>query len=162
MSDHAMGFAEAYSPTGEFDRLMELFGGPKVLKHRLSSPIEAHEMILKGLPSAALEKFVARLTVMKPSDIFEKGLGISERTFQRHKADRSGTLSAEQSSRIWSFARFLTKATSVFGSQEEAEKWMIQPAMGLDRRRPIDLLATSAGREVAEDFLGRIHYGVYT
>jgi len=162
MPDHALGFSEAYSPISEFDQLTELFGGPKVLKRRLSSPIEAHDMILKGLPSAALEVFVTHLTIIDTSDAFEKGLGMSERTFQRHKADRSGALSPEQSSRAWSFARILARAAVVFGSQEQAEKWMIQPAMGLDRQRPIDLLATAAGRELVQEFLGRIHYGVYT
>ncbi len=162
MSNHAMGFAETHSPSSEFDQLMELFGGSKVLKRRLSSPIDAHDMILKGIPSAALEVFVTHLTIIDPSDAFEKGLGMSERTFQRHKADRTGTLSPEQSSRAWSFARVLARAAAVFGSQEQAEKWMIQPAIGLDRRRPIDLLATAAGRELVQEFLGRIHYGVYT
>ncbi|MFZ5671623.1 MAG: type II toxin-antitoxin system Xre/ParS family antitoxin [Pseudomonadota bacterium] len=162
MPDHAPGFAEAAGPFSELDQLMELFGGPKVLKRHLSNPIEAHEMILEGIPSAALERFVIHLTIIGTSDVFEKGLGMSERTFQRHKADRSGALSPEQSSRAWSFARILARAAVVFGSQEEAEKWMIQPAMGLDRQRPIDLLATAAGRELVQEFLGRIHYGVYT
>ena len=50
----------------------------------------------------------------------------------------------------------------MFGSQEEAEEWLRRPAMGLDQRRPIDLLATPAGVELVEDFLGRLKYGVYT
>jgi putative toxin-antitoxin system antitoxin component (TIGR02293 family) len=86
---------------------------------------------------------------------------MSERTFQRHKSDYSRTLSTEQSSRTWSFARILTKATSVLGSQDAAEKWMIVPAMGLDNRRPIDLLATAAGTELVQEFLERLDYGVY-
>lgn len=156
------GFDEASEPITEFGDIVELFGGPKVLKHRISGPLDAHEMILHGLPGQALEKLVAQLTVIGRSDAFEKALGMSERTFQRHKTDHSRTLSAEQSSRIWNFARILTKATTVFGSQEEAEKWMIQPAMGLNRWRPIDLLATVVGSELVEQFLERIHYGVYT
>ena len=31
----------------------------------------------------------------------------------------------------------------------------------LDQRRPIDLLATSAGTQIVEDFLQRLEYGVY-
>ena len=162
MTDPALGFAEASGTGTEFDKLADLFGGPTMLKHRVSTPIEAHEMILRGIPSQALEKFVTHLTVIDPADTFEKALGISERTFQRHKADHSRTLSPEQSSRAWNFARILTKASAVFGSQEEAEKWMIEPAMGLNRWRPIDLLASAAGSELVEQFLERIDYGVYT
>ena len=34
--------------------------------------------------------------------------------------------------------------------------------LGLDQRRPIDLLATTAGVEIVENHLERIEYGVYT
>lgn len=45
-------------------------------------------------------------------------------------------------SMTWLFAETLAKATDVFGTQERAEEWLAKPAMGLDRRRPIDLLQT--------------------
>jgi putative toxin-antitoxin system antitoxin component (TIGR02293 family) len=60
------------------------------------------------------------------------------------------------------FAEILTRATTLFGSQATAEQWLEQPAIGLDQRRPIDLVTTPAGPELIEDFLGRIEYGVYT
>jgi putative toxin-antitoxin system antitoxin component (TIGR02293 family) len=60
------------------------------------------------------------------------------------------------------FATILAKATEVFGSQEAAKRWLIEPAIGLDRKRPIDLLSTPTGAEMVEKFLGRLEYGVYT
>jgi putative toxin-antitoxin system antitoxin component (TIGR02293 family) len=156
-----MGFIAASSTGTEFDKLVDLFGGPNVLRHPVSNQIDAHELILDGIPSLALEKLVTHLIVIDTADAFEKAFGMSERTFQRYKSDHSRTLSTEQSSRTWNFARILTKATSVLGSQKEAEKWMIQPAMGLDNRRPIDLLATAAGTELVQEFLERLDYGVY-
>jgi putative toxin-antitoxin system antitoxin component (TIGR02293 family) len=59
-------------------------------------------------------------------------------------------------------AEILTRATTLFGSQAAAEQWLERPAIGLDQRRPIDLMTTPAGLELVEDFLGRIEYGVYT
>jgi putative toxin-antitoxin system antitoxin component (TIGR02293 family) len=50
----------------------------------------------------------------------------------------------------------------VFGTQERAEEWLAKPAMGLDRRRPIDLLQTVQGAGIVSDFLTRLDYGVYT
>ena len=144
----------------EFERLVDLFGGPKVLGYSISSPLDAHEMILHGIPSQALESLVGQLTVID-ADAFEAAFGMSERTFQRHKSDRSRTLNREQGSRTWNFARVLAKATSVFGTQEAAEKWLIEPTMGLDNRRPIDLLATAAGSMLVHEFLERLDYGVY-
>ena len=55
-------------------------------------------------------------------------------------------------------AEILAKA---LGSQEDAEQWLERPAIGLDQRRPIDLLATPAGVEIVEAFLTRLKYGVY-
>ncbi len=56
----------------------------------------------------------------------------------------------------------LLRASRVLGSQEAAERWLEHPAIGLDRRRPIDLLATPSGAKMVEDYLTRIEYGVYT
>jgi putative toxin-antitoxin system antitoxin component (TIGR02293 family) len=91
----------------------------------------------------------------------EKAIGMSLRTFQRHKDAPAKALNLEQSGRTWKFAEILAKAKAVLGSQEEAEQWLERPAIGLDQRRPIDFLATPAGVEIVEDFLRRLEYGVY-
>lgn len=92
----------------------------------------------------------------------DKAIGISKRTLQRRKKDvRDTILNVEQSNRIWKFAEILGRASDIFGSKQQAEAWMSQPAIGLDQRRPIDLLATTAGVEALEDYLTRIEYGVY-
>lgn len=139
-----------------------LFGGKKALRHDVSSPIAVHELILTGIPGTALERLVKQLPAISyDSDAFEKAFGMSERTYQRHKADRTKVLSPEQSSRTWNFARLLAKAAAVLGSQAEAEMWMLQHALGLEGRRPIDLLATAAGSDLVREYLERLDYGVY-
>lgn len=67
----------------------------------------------------------------------------------------------QQSGRMLTFTGILARATEVFGSQRAAEQWLERPAMGLDQRRPIDLLATQAGVEIVERFPTRLHYGVH-
>jgi putative toxin-antitoxin system antitoxin component (TIGR02293 family) len=86
---------------------------------------------------------------------------MSLRTYQRRRDMPSKPLSQEQSARIWKFAAVLVKATKVFGSREAAEQWLERPAIGLDHRRPIDLLTTPAGLALVEDHLTRLEYGVY-
>jgi putative toxin-antitoxin system antitoxin component (TIGR02293 family) len=58
-------------------------------------------------------------------------------------------------------AKILAKAYAIFGSQEDAERWLRSPAIGLNRQRPIDLLAIRAGAEIVETFLSQLEYGVY-
>jgi putative toxin-antitoxin system antitoxin component (TIGR02293 family) len=118
-------------------------------------------MLLRGLPSQALLHLVRSLVVLHWDEAFERALGMSHRTYQRHTSVARRPLNPEQSGRTWKLAEVLAKATALFGSKEDAERWLKQPAVGLEQRRPIDLLATPAGVELVEDFLVRLEYGVY-
>ena len=145
-----------------FKLVADMLGGPKLLKGKVSDPLDAHELLLRGLPGAALAHLVDSLVLLRDPVALEKAVGVSLRTLQRRKADPGKLLSREQSGRTWKFAEILAKATALLGSRAEAEQWLERPAIGLDRRRPIDLLATTAGVEIVEDYLERIAYGVYT
>jgi putative toxin-antitoxin system antitoxin component (TIGR02293 family) len=124
--------------------------------------LEAHEMLLHGLPSRALGHLVENLVFLRWDDAFAKAIGMSHRTYQRHTSASAKPLNPEQSGRTWKLAEILAKAAAVFGSKAEAEQWLERPAIGLNQRKPIDLLATPAGVELVEDFLVRLEYGVYT
>ena len=149
---------------GNVGKVADLLGGPAVLRHTLSRSIEVHDLLLDGLPVRAVGALIANLRVLnfQKTASLDGAVGMSLRTFQRHKEQATTkTLSQEQSGKAWKFAETLSRATSVFGSQEEAETWLDRPALGLDGRRPIDLLATPAGVELVEEFLTRLEYGVY-
>jgi putative toxin-antitoxin system antitoxin component (TIGR02293 family) len=156
------GFDEAQAPfeAGGVNDVAALLGGHRVLKHRLGGPLDAHEMLLAGLPGEALT-YLERSLKFLDAAAFEKAIGMSVRTVQRRKADPSQALNTEQSNRTWKFAEILAKASEVFGGQRDAEEWLSEPAIGLDGRKPIDLLATAAGTELVEVYLGQIEYGVY-
>ena len=141
--------------------IAELLGAPRTLRRVPQNPLEAHEMLLRGLPSKALLHLVRSLVVLRWDEAFARALGMSHRTYQRHISVTSKPLNLEQTGRTWKLAEVLAKATAVFGSKESAEQWLKQPAVGLEQRRPIDLLATPAGVELVEDFLVRLEYGVY-
>jgi len=126
------------------------------------SQLEIHDLCAAGLPGAALEHLVATVGILQNPAVFETALGMSIRTYQRRREEPEKPLSPEQSGRVWRFAEILVQAVAVFGAQADAEDWLLQPAMGLNRRRPIDLLASPTGVALLEDFLGRLEYGVYT
>jgi putative toxin-antitoxin system antitoxin component (TIGR02293 family) len=156
--------AETISPetgAGDLQKVADLLGGARVLSRRVTSALDAHELLLHGLPTSALDYLVGRLVFIHKAESLEKAVGMSVRTYQRRKDTPSKPLSQEQSGRTWKFAEILAKATDVLGSQADAERWLERPAIGLDQRRPIDLLATPAGVELVEDYLERLEYGVY-
>ncbi|HEV7369515.1 type II toxin-antitoxin system Xre/ParS family antitoxin [Arenibaculum sp.] len=156
------GAAERKARAGsrEMQRVVTLLGGTPVLRDAPETFLDAHEMLVRGLPGRALDHLMGTLVILK-RDSLEKAIGMSLRTFQRRKTAPMKPLNLEQSGRTWKFAEILARATEVFGTQEEAERWLNRPATGLDQRRPIDLLATPAGVEMVEQFLTRLEYGVY-
>src|SRR5271163_862957 len=130
----------------------DLLGGSQILGSQIKSELEAHELLNRGLPRAALSSLVGKIHFIT-SDEASEALGMSLRTLQRHKNTPAEPLDVQQSGRTWKFAEILAKATHVLGSQDEAELWLKSPAIGLDRKRPIDLLTTPAGVKLVEDYL---------
>jgi putative toxin-antitoxin system antitoxin component (TIGR02293 family) len=155
---------EAHSPAGfagELRSVAALLGGERVLHHVPEGAMDAHLMLLEGLPGTALTHLIDGLRTLHRTESLEKAVGISLRTFQRRKDAPEKPLSVEQSGRVWKFAEILSQATRVLGSQEAAEQWLERPAIGLDQQRPIDLLATPAGVDLVETYLQRMYYAVY-
>ncbi|MGH8771056.1 MAG: type II RES/Xre toxin-antitoxin system antitoxin [Pyrinomonadaceae bacterium] len=144
-----------------FKQTANLLGGRQALKKVIASKLDVHEVIVKGIPGVSLKHMVDNVKTIDTADVL-RAVGISVRTIQRRMESPQKPLSQEQSGRAWKFAEVLVKATEVFGSQAEAEKWLVSPAMALDQRRPIDLLSSPTGVEMVEQLLGRIEYGVYT
>ncbi|MDQ0392618.1 type II RES/Xre toxin-antitoxin system antitoxin [Labrys monachus] len=145
----------------QLHRVVELLGGSRVFARAMNEPLDAHEMLLEGLPGHALTHLIENLRILPRTASLEKAVGMSLRTFQRRRDAPSRVLSLEQSGRTWKFAEILARATALLGSQTDAEQWLEQPAIGLNQRRPIDLLSTPAGVEMVENYLERLEYGVY-
>jgi len=144
-----------------YARSRDLLGGRKYWRHELTSKSSIHAAIVKGVPYGALVFFVDQVEEIDEEDV-EKVLGISARTMRRQRETPDKPMPPDLASKAWLFAETLAKATEIFGSREEAERWMSRPAMGLDGQRPIDLLRTVQGAELVGDFLGRLEYGVYS
>lgn len=153
---------EAVQVEGDVGRAVGLLGGEKAIHARVRNAMDAHEVLLKGLPADALLHLVSAVSFLEQGDALKKAVGLSLRTLQRHKAGSAPQLlSVEQSNRAWRFAEIFAQATEVMGSEAAAEAWMNRPAIGLSNRKPVDLLATSAGVEAVEEYLTRLEYGVY-
>lgn len=145
------------------DRVVDLLGGRSIFDRPFSTPLEAHESIQHGFPSKSLVVFVQRFPAIGREDTIDKVVGVSLRTFQRHKKPGARErLSREQSGKLYKAAEIVAKAVDVLGTPEAAERFLEEPTMALEGQRPIDLLSTPVGAELVEKHLGRVDYGVYT
>ena len=125
------------------------------------TPFAVHDTLLAGLPASALRHAVEHVAVLRDQRHFEGVMAMSLRTYQRLKDDPERRLDVEASGRLWRFAEILVRAIDLLGSQEEAERWLLAPAVGLEQRRPIDLMATPTGTALVEQLLDRIDHGIY-
>lgn len=139
---------------------MELLGGRRVLHRQIASDEDAHDLVVRGIPAEAMTKLFASVVSLS-SDVVLAAIGVSERSFARRKAAPKTRLPVSESERLWRFAEILAHATHVFGSQAEAEQWLGRPAIGLDHRKPIDLLRTHPGARLVSEYLMRVEHGVY-
>jgi len=150
----------ALAEDATFHSVVELLGGSRVFRKALTSRLDAHDLILRGLPSAALLHLTNHVVFLREEADFWRAIGMSVRTLQRRR-EEPRPLSEEQGGRTWKFAEVLARAIRVFGSQEEAERWLKSNVLPLSNRRPIDLLATPTGVEMVETLLTQLEHGVY-
>lgn len=144
-------------PDHRLEKIADLLGGERTLSRRIATDLDAHDLLVDGLPVAALDHLVGGLLVIQKSEVFDKVIGVN----LRRKSVDAGKLDVSQGNRIWRFAEVLVVATEVFGTQQDAESWLQTPAIGLDQNRPIDLLGTPVGIKLVEQHLERMALGVY-
>ena len=124
-----------------------------------TSPAVQIHIIRKGVPSKTFSK-VAKRVGLAQGELARK-LGLSPRTIASRLATPGAKLTAEESEKILRIQHVFEQATRVFGTEEEARKWLTSPAYGLEGQCPIDLLDTEPGSYQVRDYLGAIEYGNY-
>ncbi len=89
-----------------------------------------------------------------------KYVAIPPATLQRRA--KSGRFNIDESDRLYRFAEVLKAATDLFeGDKERAQQWLLNPVRGLNHRRPVEMIATSAETEAVLDLIGRLEHGVF-
>ena len=132
----------------------------KLKLQRDMTGLRAHDLVTKGVPVAAAKQVMGAFRLIKEAQIYQV-LGMSAKTMQRRSASAAKTLDSNASDRALRLVSVTSQAIDVLSSQEAAERWLSSPAMGLDRRMPIDLLQSTEGTEMVKTLLTRMDYGVY-
>jgi putative toxin-antitoxin system antitoxin component (TIGR02293 family) len=144
---------------------VKYLGGRSVLGRKIQGEIQAHALISEGMPTRAMLSLAGDLQLLTLANVLLV-IGISQRNFRRRKEaaerDPHATLTVDEGSRLWKFTEILAQATQTLGSQERAEAWLSQPQVGLEGKRPVELLTTAPGAQLVEELLLRMEYGVYT
>ncbi len=110
----------------------------------------------KGLLPQAVFDFIALTDFSFP--YVEKVLNKTIKTFTSYKKNKT-TLDPVLSEKLLKFFALYSKGQNVFGSVDEFNKWLNEPAFGLGNMVPKDLLETITGIELVSQELTRIEYG---
>lgn len=101
--------------------------------------LQAHDLVTKGVSVALDKQVMGAFQIIDETQLY-RVLGTSQKTMQRRSASAAKTLDPNASDRTLRLVSVTGQAIDVLGSQEAAERWLSSPAIGLDRRKPIDLL----------------------
>ena len=125
------------------------------------SNVMAHDAVMKGVSGRALTRIWESTKGALSTDAILKAIGVSSRTAQRIKTDPDKQLDARTTDGIYRLESVRAMAHEVLGSEEAANEWLDTEAIGLEFRKPIDLIITSPGAEAVKTLLQRMKYGVY-
>lgn len=122
--------------------------GPKLheaLREGISFTVYTKLASASGLEN----KELARYVVIPPA------------TLQRRA--KAGRFNVEEGDRLYRFAEVYKSAIDLFeGDEERASQWLLHPVRGLGGKRPVEMIATTAGAEAVLDLIGRLEHGVIT
>lgn len=119
--------------------------------------VQLHDALREGLPYAVFDHMANALDINRST--LAEHLGIAPATLQRRL--KAGRFNVEEGDRLFRLASIYAAALELFeGHTEAVQRWLIHPVAGLDQRRPLDMLITSAESHSVLDLIARLEHGV--
>ena len=123
------------------------------------SPVTCIYLLADGVKKQQYNELVHVIFKFTDKD-FAIIAGTSARTLSRLKGDQN--IPTQAAEVTISLMRAYSRATEIFGSEENAVKWLKTPNTLLGNNTPVQALSSRFGAEEVMDMLGRIEYGVYS
>lgn len=120
----------------------------------IQGQLDLAEALEEGLPVGAVDR-VSRLVA--PGDsAFRDGL-VARATLARRR--HQSRLTLEEGQRVERIARLWAYALRLFGSEDDARRFLAGPHMLLRGQSPLDLARTEPGARAVEQLLGGLEHG---
>lgn len=130
----------------------ETMGGESVLKTPVRSLLDLHNVILHGVPKAAVAFLGRAYADVMPSQDFA-ALFTSASTMKR-----AGPLPVAAGERVQRVARLTALAERTFGDRDKGVAWLTTAHPILGRTTPLELAKTEIGARQVERMLTNILY----
>jgi putative toxin-antitoxin system antitoxin component (TIGR02293 family) len=139
----------------KLDKIEEILGGKDALNSPLNDSLDQIHLIENGIPRKSLLKLIENIS-FSLKDMAEL-LHVSEKTLKRNEL-----LDTPLADQIMQLAILFTRGFEVFGSKVDFLEWIDIENQALSNKKPKEFLGTSVGRQLIEDILGRVEYGIYS
>ena len=122
-----------------------------------SRRLELHEAVKEGIPYTVYTKLAAVSGL--EIKVLARYVVISSPTLRRRA--QAGRFTLDEGDRLYRFAVVFKSTVALFeGDRERARRWILNPVRALGGRRPVEMVATTAGTKAVLDLVGRLEHGV--
>jgi putative toxin-antitoxin system antitoxin component (TIGR02293 family) len=141
--------------TVEASRIADILGGPKILRHDVSSLADLQKVVAEGLPIRSLDE-----TAKYVSNGPRAAAALKDRLVPRATRSRRTRLKIGESEKVERIARLMALAEQVWENTIDARAFMNESHPMLEGRSPLEMAATELGARRVERLLMQLEYGL--
>jgi len=139
------------------ERVSEVLGGTRTLKHRVRTLNDLHEIVAEGLPKTSVRALFSHLSERYNVEIQPLRDFVAPRATLKRRRTR---LSPTESQRLERLARIVAMTEEVWQDKTAAAEFLTRPHRGLGGRTPLQMAATDLGTRQVEELLASIEFGL--
>ena len=139
------------------ERVSEVLGGTRTLKHRVRTLNDLHEIVAEGLPKTSVRALFSRLSERYDVEVQPLRDFVAPRATLKRRRTR---LSPTESQRLERLSRIVAMTEEVWQDKTAAAEFLTRPHRSLGGRTPLQMAATDLGARQVEELLASIEFGL--
>jgi putative toxin-antitoxin system antitoxin component (TIGR02293 family) len=139
------------------ERISEVLGGTRTLKHRVRTLNDLHEIVVEGLPKTSVRALFSRLSERYDVEVQPLRDFVAPRATLKRRRTR---LSSTESQRLERLARIVAMTEEVWQDKTAAAEFLTRPLRSLGGRTPLQMATTDLGARQVEELLASIEFGL--
>lgn len=139
------------------ERVSDVLGGTRTLKHRVRTLNDLHELVAEGLPKTSVRALFSRLSERYDVEVRPLRDFVAPRATLKRRRTR---LSPTESQRLERLARIVAMTEEVWQDKTAAAEFLTRRHRGLRGRTPLEMATTDLGARQVEELLASIEFGL--
>ena len=139
------------------ERVSDILGGTRTLKHRVKTLNDLHDIVAGGLPKSSVRALFSRLSERYDVEVQPLRDFVAPRATLKRRRTR---LSPTESQRLERLARIVAMTEEVWQDKTAAAEFLTRSHRGLGGRTPLQMAATDLGARQVEEILASIAFGL--